>query len=63
MSRRRVLLGGIAAIVANPAARLAEAPSKRKPGYLAVDHVVEADGVTAERVARDIVSLARGHAG
>jgi hypothetical protein len=27
-----------------------------------VDHVVETDGVIAEQVARDVVSLARGHA-
>jgi hypothetical protein len=43
--------------------RLAERLVKRKAGYLAVDHVVEADGVTAEQVVRDVVSLARGHAG
>ena len=48
---------------AEPAVRLAELLLKRKAGYLAVDHVVETDGVTAEQVARNVVSLARGHAG
>jgi hypothetical protein len=43
--------------------RLAELLIERKARYLAVDHVVETDGVTAEQVARDVVSLARGHAG
>jgi shikimate kinase len=48
---------------ADPTARLAELLLKRKAGYLAVDHVVETDGSSAEQVARDVVSLARGHAG
>jgi hypothetical protein len=63
VSSRHVPLGGVAAIVADPAARLAELPGKRKAGYLAVGHVVEADGVSTEQVVRDVVSLARGHAG
>jgi len=47
----------------DPAVRIAALLVERGAGYLTVDHVVETDGSSAEQVARDIVSLARGYAG
>lgn len=51
---RPLLQGG------EPAERLGHLLRRREAGYLAVDHVVATDGVGAEEVARQVVSLARG---
>lgn len=46
-----------------PAARLADLLARREAGYLTADHVVETDGATADAVAGQVASLARGHGG
>ena len=46
-----------------PAVVLAALLGRREAGYLAADHVVPTDGLSAETVAAAVVSLARDHAG
>jgi shikimate kinase len=47
----------------DPAALLAAQLERRRSAYLEADHVVATDGVTADEVARRVVSLAREHGG